>query len=77
MDFDLDKVDEFALTLLFFSHFQDNLVTRAWKGIDWDILNRLTTKGYIDDAKNKSKSIVFTEDGITKGKELVEKYFKI
>lgn len=76
MDYDLDKVDEFTLALLYFTHFQDNYVIRAWKGIDWVILNRLTEKGFIEDAKNKTKSVVFTDEGIAKGKELIEKFFK-
>ena len=76
MDYDLEKVDEFALALLYFSSFKEGFATRAWKGMDWDILNRLTEKGFIGDAKNKNKSIVFTDEGVEKGKVLIEKFFK-
>ena len=76
MEYDLDKVDDFALAILYFNAFKDYFQVRAWKGMDWDILNRLTEKGFIFDAKNKTKSVVFTDEGIAKGKELIEKFFK-
>jgi hypothetical protein len=36
---------------------------RAWKGFDWDVLNRLYEKGFIGDPVNKTKSAVFTDEG--------------
>jgi hypothetical protein len=36
---------------------------RAWKGFDWDVLNRIYEKGFICDPVNKTKSVVFTDDG--------------
>ena len=44
---------------------------RAWKGLDWDVTDLLFEKGWIDDPKNKSKSVSLTD----KGTELSEKYF--
>ncbi len=40
MDYDKDKVDEMALALLYIS-FEDRGSTRAWKGMDWEVLDRL------------------------------------
>jgi len=48
---------------------------RAWKGFDWESMNRLHAKGFISDPRGKAKSIVFTEDGLQKAKGLLEKLF--
>jgi hypothetical protein len=45
--------------------------TRAWKGFDWDTLDRLYQKGLIGDPKSKAKSVPVTEEGIA----LCEKFF--
>lgn len=58
MDYDEEKLDEVVLALLYLTSFTEHGVTRAWKGHDWDVLNRLCEKGLISDPKNKSKSVV-------------------
>ncbi len=56
MDYDRDKVDEMTLALLRLTTFdEDQYGTRAWKGHDWDALDRLHAKGYISDPKSKAK----------------------
>jgi hypothetical protein len=75
MDYDTEKVDEMALALLFLTSFEEYGSMRAWKGIDWDVSNRLYEKGYIHDPKNKNKSVVFTEDGYKLCEELFERHF--
>ncbi len=61
MEYDRDKVDEMTLALLRLTTFdEDQYGTRAWKGHDWDALDRLHAKGYISDPKNKAKSVVLT-----------------
>lgn len=79
LDYDTDKVDEVALALLYLTHFQHakNASCQAWKGLDWDVLNRLHDKGYIGDPKNKNKSIVFTDEGFQLSKQLFQKHFNI
>jgi hypothetical protein len=72
---DLDKIDDAVLALLHLTSFSDHGVTRAWKGHDWDALDRLHQKGFIADPKNKNKSIVFTEEGNTRAAELFEKLY--
>lgn len=49
--------------------------TRAWKGFDWNTLDRLHAKGYISDPATKAKSVVMTEEGVKRAEELFEKYF--
>lgn len=78
MDYDKDKVDEMALTMLYLTHFRDRKDSpyKAWKGLDWDVLNRLYDKGYIYDPKNKNKSVVFTDDGFAFSKQLFQEHFR-
>ncbi len=71
-DLDTDKIDEMVLALLYLTLHD---YRRAWKGFDWDALNRLYEKGFIEDPKNKNKSVVFTDQGLAKAKRLFNKHF--
>jgi hypothetical protein len=75
MDYDQDKVDEVALALMYLTLHEDFGAARAWKGYDWDILDRLHAKGWIHDPKSKAKSVAFTEEGLAKAEEFFKKYF--
>jgi hypothetical protein len=75
MDYDKDKVDEMVLALLYLTTFDDRPGWRAWKSHDWDAMDRLHTKGYISDPKSKTKSVVVTEEGVKRSRELFEKHF--
>lgn len=75
MKADLDKIDNAVLALLHLTSFSEHGVARAWKGHDWDALDRLHEKGFIGDPKNKNKSIVFTEVGYKRASELFDKLF--
>lgn len=79
MDYDKDRVDEMALALLYLTHFKDTKISpcKAWKGLDWDALNRLYEKGYIYDPKNKNKSIIFTDEGFAFSEQLFQKHFSL
>jgi uncharacterized protein DUF6429 len=57
MDFDKDKVDDAVLALMLLT-LHDGM--RAWKGFDWDSLNRLHEKGLIGNPVSKTKSVIFT-----------------
>ena len=72
MDYDKDKVDEMVLALLFLT-LHDNC--RAWKGHDWDAMDRLHKKGMIFDPVGKAKSVALTEDGLKRCEELFRKHF--
>jgi hypothetical protein len=76
MEYNEDKVDEIVLALLFLTMFdEDQDGARAWKGHDWDTMDRLHEKGYISDPKNKAKSVVVTVKGVQQSRELFEKHF--
>ena len=72
---DPEKVDETVIALLYLGSFESAGVTRAWKGHDWDALNRLHESGLISNPKSKAKSVVFTDDGSLKAKRACEKLF--
>jgi hypothetical protein len=73
MALDTDKIDDAALALLYLT-LHDGY--RAWKGFDWDVLDRLHEKGMIDDPVGKVKSVVFTEEGLERAKALFEEMFR-
>lgn len=75
MDYDQEKADEMVLALLYLTSFQEQGVVRAWKGQDWDVLNRLHEKGLIGDPKNKNKSVYLSEGGARQSEELFWKHF--
>jgi hypothetical protein len=73
MALDTDKIDDAVLALLYLTlHDHD----RAWKGFDWDALGRLHEKGMIHDPVGKAKSVVFTEEGMRRSKDLFEAMFR-
>ena len=76
MDYDTDKIDDAVLALLVLTvHQEDEYGARAWKGHDWDVLNRLHEKGFISDPVSKAKSVVVTPEGLAKGRKLFAKFF--
>lgn len=75
MEIDDEKVDEMALALLRLTTFKDKSGLRAWKSHSWDVLDRLHQSGYISDPATKAKSVVLTEEGAERSRQLFEKYF--
>ena len=76
MDYDKEKVDEITLALLYLViHDESEFAARAWKGFDWDAMNRLHEKGYIGNPVGKAKSVVLSPEGCKKAEELFKKHF--
>ena len=75
MEYDNNKVDEVVLALLYLNFHRSHEIVRAWKGFDWDTMDRLHEKGYISDPKSKAKSVIMTEEGQNISTELFIKYF--
>jgi hypothetical protein len=71
-EWDQDRVDECVLALLQLT-LHDGV--RAWKGFDFEVMNRLFEKGYILEPRGKAKSVVLTEKGIARSRELFEELF--
>ena len=75
MEYDKDKVDEIVLALLYLTTHEQG--TRAWKGMDWEAMNRLHEKGYIGNPISKAKSVLLTKEGARLSEELFKKHFEI
>jgi hypothetical protein len=72
MEIDTEKVDEAVLALLYLT-LHDG--ARAWKGFDWNALNRLHAKGLISNPVGKAKSVVLTDEGVRESERLFSKLF--
>jgi len=72
MELDTNKIDNAVLALLYLG-LHDG--ARAWKGFDWEAMNRLHEQGYITDPRGKAKSVIFTEEGFERAKRLLEELF--
>ena len=68
-----DKIDDTTLALLYLTLHDGD---RAWKGFEWGVLGRLHEKGMIDDPAGKAKSIVFTQEGLDRAKQLFNSMFE-
>ncbi len=73
---DEEKVSEAALAILGLTAFSSHHITRAWKGMDWDLLGLLFQKGWIEDPVGKSKSVVLTEAGERLASEFLVRHFE-
>jgi hypothetical protein len=71
-DLDTDKIDQTVLALLYLT-LHDGF--RAWKGFDWNALNRLHDKGMIGNPVGKAKSVTLTEDGLRESERLFRQMF--
>jgi hypothetical protein len=50
---------------------------QTWKGFDWDTLDRLHQKGYIQNPVNKYKSLAFTAAGLQESERLLRELFSV
>ena len=48
---------------------------RVWKGLDWNLMDRLYEKGWIVDSRSKAKSVVLTEAGERLAQEFLVRHF--
>ncbi len=77
MAMNTDKIDDYTLALLSLVTWErkEGFGARAWKGFDFDTMDRLHEKGCISDPKGKARSVVLTEEGFAKARELFQKFF--
>lgn len=74
MTLDTDKIDDAALAILGLTLHDGN---RVWKGIDWEITDRLFEKGLIHDPKGKGKSLMLTSEGIERAQAVLRRDFSV
>jgi hypothetical protein len=72
MKFDDRKIDEAVLAVLYLTLHDGN---RAWKTLDFDAMDRLHAQGFISDPAVHAKSVMLTEEGIAKAREVADKLF--
>ncbi|HEY6433765.1 MAG TPA: DUF6429 family protein [Acetobacteraceae bacterium] len=72
MDIDTDKIDDAVLALLYLT-LHDKI--RAWKGHDWNALDRLHRKGMLYGPVGKVRSVVLTDEGLAESERLFRKLF--
>jgi hypothetical protein len=72
MEIDEKKIDGAILGLMYLTLHDEG---RAWKGFDFEAMNRLHKKGFIADPVNKNKSVLLTEKGLVESKRLFELLF--
>ena len=77
MKYDQDKVDEMTLALLYLvsSKLPGGPGARAWKGFDGATIDRLHKKGWIEEPKTKSMSLLVTDEGYRKSEQLFMEHF--
>ncbi len=69
---DIDRIDEAVLALLFLGRHDGD---RTWKSFDWATMERLHAKGLISNPVSKTKSVVFTDEGLRLSEALFRKFF--
>ncbi|QXH72096.1 hypothetical protein E5170_10505 [Pseudomonas atacamensis] len=72
MEYDMKLIDDAVLALLA-AYSSD--AGNAWKGYDFEIMNRLHEQGLISNPVNRNKSIWLTEEGLERGREIAERMF--
>jgi hypothetical protein len=75
--YDKEKVDEMALALMHLSSMREKKGVRAWKGLAWEITDRMFEKGWISDPKGKAKSVWLTDEDARLSEERFQKYFAL
>ena len=75
MEYNQDKVDDMVLALLYLTSSTNEFGTRAWKGLDVKILDRLVAKGLVSDPGDKSPTLLLTPEGAERSKGLFVEFF--
>jgi hypothetical protein len=64
-----EQISKLTLLLLYLTSWKEGEAQRAWKGYDFDVLNKLEEDGFIAQSKT-AKSVYLTEEGIKAAKKL-------
>ncbi len=72
MTYDESKIDDAVLALLAAFSFDGG---RAWKGFDFDVMDRLHAQDFIANPARKNKSVCLTPQGLERGRKIAERLF--
>lgn len=71
MSYDRERAADLVLALM---HLTVHDHSRTWKSYDWEVMNDLYERGYISDPKSKAKSVVLSEAGMERSKEMFTRH---
>ena len=71
---DAEKLDEAGLVVLSLTLHDGCL---AWKNLDFDLIDRLYDKGFIENPRSRRKSLVFTDAGLHRVEVLLRANFAV
>ncbi len=74
MEYDEKLIEDAVLALLATFSFDNG---NAWKGFDFQIMNRLHDQGFISNPVGKAKSIWLTEEGLERGQAIADRMFGV
>ncbi|MVV49023.1 hypothetical protein EJA72_12330 [Pseudomonas sp. PB120] len=74
MEYDDKLIEDAVLALLTTFSFDNG---NAWKGFDFEVMNRLHEQGFITDPVNRNKSIWLTAGGLERGREIADRLFGV
>ncbi|MBV4485235.1 hypothetical protein HU727_006500 [Pseudomonas sp. SWRI153] len=74
MEYDEKLIDDAVLALLAAYSSDDG---NAWKGYDFEIMNRLHERGLISNPVNRNKSIWLTGEGLERGRQIAGRMFGV
>ena len=69
---DTDRIDETVLALLWLNL---SATGTAWKGFDWNAMDRLHERGLISDPVGKARSVEVTREGRREAERLFRELF--
>ncbi len=72
MEYDDKLIEDAVLALLAAFSFDNG---NAWKGFDFETMNRLHEHGFISNPVNKNKSIWLTAEGLERGRQIADRLF--
>ena len=76
MEVDEEKIDDIVLALLYLTTFENKPRLRAWKGHDWDALDRLTSAKITSPIqRRKQNRSVLTEAGAKRSQRAFREIF--
>jgi hypothetical protein len=73
MPFNRERAGDLVLALMRLTLHEER---RAWKSFDWDVMNDLFERGLITDPRRKTKSVLLTDEGLARSREMYVKYLE-
>ena len=73
MAFNRERAGDLVLALMQLTLHEER---RAWKSFDWDVMNDLFECGFITDPRRKAKSVLLTDEGVARSREMYVKYLE-